>query len=85
MPPENDKVINPEERIVEVVVTRKGRIRRYYAIRDEYLNYWRSVLPIADDRAWTRDKTLRALFPNREAAGRELQSIWEYRRQMACA
>jgi len=82
---EHDEAVSPDERIVEVAVTRKRRVRRCYAIRDEFLNYWRSVLPISDDRAWTRDKTLRALFPSRAAAGKELQSIWEYRRQKACA
>lgn len=83
--PERDEAVNADERVVEVVVTRRGRTRRYYAIRDEYLNYWRSVMAIWDDRAWTRDKILRALFRSREAAGRELQGIWEYRRQKACA
>jgi hypothetical protein len=77
--------VNPDERIVEVVVSRRRRRRKHYGIRDEYLGYWRSVLHISDDRAWTRDQTLRALFPSREAAGQELKSIWDYRRQRACA
>lgn len=85
MPEKRDKAMNPDERIVQVVMTRKGRIQRHYAIRDEYLGYWRSAQPISDDRAWTRDKALRALFPSRVEAGKELQSIWDYRRQKVCA
>jgi hypothetical protein len=77
--------MNPDERIVEFAVSLRRRSRRYYGIRDEYLGYWRSVLPISDDRAWTRDKALRALFPSRAAACKELKSIWGYRRQKACA
>ena len=81
----HDGVVSPDERIVKVTVTHREKPRSFYAIHDEYLDYWRSVEPIDDDRAWTRDPSLRAQFPSREAAGKELRSIWQYRRQKACA
>jgi hypothetical protein len=80
-----DEVINPDEHIVEVSVTRKGKLCTFYGIHDEYLNYWRSTELIDDDRAWTRDLFLRALFPSHEAAAKELRYIWRYRRKKAAA
>jgi hypothetical protein len=78
-----DAAVNSDERIVKVAVTRKKQRKTFYAIHDQYLDYWRSTERIDDDRAWTRDLSLRAEFPSREEAGKELQAIWEYRRQQA--
>jgi hypothetical protein len=80
-----DDAVNPDEHIVEIKRMRNGVPRVFYAIYDAFLNYWRSVEPISAGRAWTRDLTLRAWFPSREAAGKELQSIWQYRREVACS
>ena len=80
-----DEAVNPDERIVEITKTRNGVPRVFYVIHDTFLNYWRSVEPIFADRAWTRDLALRARFPSRKAAGKELQSIWRYRREVACS
>lgn len=81
--PRHDDVINPDERVVRFSETRRGRTRVFYAIHDEFMDYWRSTEPIFADRAWTRDLSLRARFPSRKAAGAELAAIWQYRREAA--
>ena len=80
-----DEVVNKDEQIVRIEESLCGTKHKFYVIHDEYLNYWRSTEDIDDDRAWTRDTTLRAQFASRKAAKRELAAIWHYRREKACA
>lgn len=76
----DNHIINTDEKIVKVVETFEGEQIEYYAIRDTYLGYWRSNLPIDGPDAWTQDRHLRAEFDSRFAAGREMRDIWEWRR-----
>ena len=75
--------INPDERIVKVQETFGGNTRVFYAIRDVDLDYWRSVRPIHDCDAWTRDVSQRAEFGTRSLAVQELKAIWRWRREEA--
>ena len=74
-----DEIVNPDERIVKVSSKVRGM---FYAIRDVFLGYWRSTEPI-DGYAWTRDLGLRAEFPTRAQAAREMKAIWRRRREAA--
>ncbi len=76
-------VVNGDERIVKVVESVEGEETVFYAIRDVNLDYWRSVHPIDDRAAWTRDRHQRAEFDSRRDAQRELEYIWQWRREYA--
>lgn len=77
----NDNFIaNNDERVVTVREIVDGEETIFYAIRDVYLGYWRSDEPLDDDKAWTRDRRLRAEFEDRSDAVEELMEIWRVRR-----
>jgi hypothetical protein len=75
----HDEIVNPDEIIVKVSSKVRGM---FYAIRDVMLGYWRSTEPL-DGYAWTRDLGLRAEFPTRAQATREMKAIWRRRREAA--
>ena len=72
---------NPNERIVRVVEHLKsGRKRVFYAIRDVFLDYWRGRDNLDGCYAWTRSCRRRVEFSTRREARRELERIWQWRR-----
>lgn len=75
----DDSIINSDERIVMVREVVDDEEHVFYAIRDVELDYWRSMHPIYDDRAWTRDRRQRAEFDTRADAIRELELIRRWR------
>ena len=72
-------VVNPDERIVKVCEVVEGKETVFYAIRDTYLDYWRSTQPLDDYAAWTRDRHQRAEFATRDDAEVEMSRIWAWR------
>ena len=76
-------VANGDERIVKVLEIVEGKETVFYAIRDVHLDYWRSVHPMDDRVAWTRDRHQRAEFASRAEAERELEYIWQWWREHA--
>ena len=78
-----DDIVNPDEHVMMVreIVDEVERV--FYVIRDVHMDYWRSVHPINDQFAWTRDRRQRAEFDSRSEAQHELQAIWKWRRDQA--
>ncbi|HOA75232.1 MAG TPA: hypothetical protein PL151_09620 [Phycisphaerae bacterium] len=77
---------NPNERVVKVVETTylgrgKKQERAFWVIRDVELEYWRGYGSLNEPCAWTRDTTERVEFTSRKAALKELESIWQWRRE----
>jgi len=80
----HDEEDYPVEHIIKVEETCNGQTRVFFTIYDEFLNYWRSNEPIHGNRAWTRDATERAQYPNRAAAEQELEEMHLYRQEATC-
>lgn len=77
-------IVNPNERIVRVVEQLKnGAKRGFYAIRDVFLDYWRGRDDLGGYCAWTRSCEHRAQFSNRREAKKEMQKIWQWRRDQS--
>jgi len=74
-------VVNGDERIVKVREIVEGKETVFYAIRDVNLDYWRSVHPMDDYAAWTRDRHQRAEFDSQEEAEEELEYMCQWRRE----
>jgi len=74
-------VVNHDERIVKVSEIVEGKETVFYAIRDAYLDYWRSTQPLDDHDAWTRDRRERAEFAIRDDAEVEMSRILAWRKQ----
>ena len=70
---------NPHERILKVTEKRKGKLRRFFAIRDCEFRCWRGTKALDEHDAWTRDIARRAEFATRAAANRALEAIWNWR------
>jgi hypothetical protein len=77
------KMTDPDECVVKVQETSKGRTRVFYGIRDECLNYWRSRRSINAWDAWTRDVDRRVEFGSRKRALQELNAIRRRRQEAA--
>lgn len=74
-------IVNPNERIVRVVEHLKNGTKRvFYAIRDAFLDYWRGRDNLDGFYAWTRSCRRRVEFRNRREARREMERIWQWRR-----
>jgi len=74
-------ILNPNERIVRVVQHPKNDAKRvFYAIRDVFLDYWRGRDELGGYYAWTRSCRHRVEFSTRREARREMESIWQWRR-----
>lgn len=74
-------IVNPNERIVRVVEHLKNGTKRvFYAIRDAFLDYWRGRDNLDGYYAWTRSCRHRVEFSTRREARREMERIWQWRR-----
>jgi len=74
-------IVNPNERIVSVVEHLKNGAKRvFYAIRDVFLDYWRGRDNLDGYYAWTRSCRHRVEFSTRREARREMERIWQWRR-----
>ena len=79
MTTDDSDIVNDDERIVMVREIVEGDETVFYAIRDTYLDYWRSIHPFDDPAAWTRDRHQRAEFETRDDAEMEMACIHESR------
>ncbi len=74
-------IVNPNERIVRVVEHLKNGAKRvFYAICDEFLDYWRGRDDLDGYYAWTRSCERRVEFSNRSEARQEMKRMWQWRR-----
>ncbi|MFH0982789.1 MAG: hypothetical protein V2A79_14795 [Planctomycetota bacterium] len=72
-----DEIENPNEKILRVKWPKEPA---FYAIKDTYVDYYRTRSPIGSDMGWTKGMADAAKYKTKREARTALNHIWAVRR-----